>query len=140
MSDVSLADHLFESLGTVSTSNFATIEFSPDGVDPNEVYGPGDAVDPECELEPGEPQGNGIVVSATFDLLSSGESSLPTSGTFGMLDIEYEQTVPFETGEEDPQTGRFEWRDCLRGSASPVKTGLTVRGHTILPRLRTITS
>jgi hypothetical protein len=140
VTSASLSEHLMNSLPGVSRPDFTSSTFSPNGVDPNEIYVSEEPADPDCEISPGEPQGNGITVGVTFDLLSAGSATLPTSGTFGTMEIQYEQTVPFLTSDDEPQTARFEWRDCLGSNASRVKTGFTVRGRTIHPASRVATT
>ena len=104
------------------------------------VYFDGDPPDPACELVSGEPQGPGLISGVVLaqpptpdrDQFLPGDSGGPVR----VMRIEFEQVEPFPTEGRNEEIATFEWTNCLRGDGQPVKTGVTVRGDTLLPRQR----
>jgi hypothetical protein len=127
--DPSMSDAI-PALGRVQ---FASFDFSPIGVDPNEIY-MGD--DPECELTPGEPQGPGILADVTFGIAEEPSHNLPATTTISTIQLSFEQAEPFASLDDDSFVGGFFWRDCHRGSGDPVKTRIQVRGESVVPNRR----
>ncbi len=109
-------------------------------VNPDKIYQVNDpAIEADCDLTVGQPQGKGIVSGVVFALPPTpGKAEyLPGTSNTRVFKIEFEQAQAFSTPADAPQVASFEWKDCLQGPGVKLKNGLTVKGNTIRPKNRT---
>jgi hypothetical protein len=126
VTDVRIAPEMLDTLPGLDAIEFASFAFGPTAVDPDELF-LGD--DPECEIPDGTPHGNSLVADVHFGVAEEPGHNLPATTTIQTLSIDFEQARPFESVDDPPQIGGFEWRDCQRAlGGEPVKTRIQVRG------------
>lgn len=133
---VSLADEFLREYHDIGWKYFESHEYTP-RVDPEAPLSlnlPPSPLYDLCEIEPGQPQGKGLVSAFLF----FGEVYLPsdTGGPWRILKIEYEQAEPFVSEEDLPQIADLEWKNCLHSGGEPVVTMMLSVDEPFPPRGR----